>query len=62
MLKTCFILVYKIKSLWAMGRSYFLIWPTVAIFNFEIQLVFLDISFSMVLRSFYTKGYLCITI
>ena len=56
------LMIYMTKSLWAMDQPCFPIWPPVAILNFEIQLVSLDISFSMVLRNFYTKKDHCIMI
>ena len=54
-----------IKKCWALAPISFElphIWPTAAILDFEIQVVSLDSSFSMVLRKFFTKGDLCIMI
>ena len=53
--------IYDKKSL-GCGSAMFFICPTAAILNFEIQLVSLNISFSMVLRNFYAKWDLCIMI
>ena len=46
----------------AMGKACFRLWPMTAILDFKIQFVFLNISFSTILRSFYSKGEVCIMI
>ena len=50
------------KTFLCNGFSCFPIWPTAAILDFKIQLVFFNISFSMVLWSLYAKGEIYIMI
>ena len=44
------------KKFLGYGRASFGLWPTAALLNFQIQLVSLNISFSMVPGAFIPKG------